>query len=118
MLSMDEIQKATPDQARVMLREVTSILPVLVAKASEPDVNLDRLLSVEEAARMLHKAESWIYRRVKTLPFIVRDGRSVGCSLLGIQEYIRRRSGGDRRRVQERAQSLPASRVSLLVDSV
>jgi hypothetical protein len=40
----------------------------------EPEVGL---ITVDEAAERLRRSPKWLYRRSKTLPFVVRLGRSV-----------------------------------------
>jgi excisionase family DNA binding protein len=53
----------------------------------------DRLLDVEEAAKILGIHLDTLYRRAKGLPFTVRVGGSVRFSALGIQKFIRTRQG-------------------------
>lgn len=53
----------------------------------------DRLLTVEEAARKLGVSEDWIYRRARTLPFVVRLGARLRCSEQGIERWCRQRQG-------------------------
>jgi len=53
----------------------------------------DALLNVEKAAERLGVSEDWLYRRTKTLPFVVRVGRHVRFSAKGIDRYIRNRMG-------------------------
>lgn len=89
-LDAEEIRSATPEEARAMLREVTSVLPLLVAKASETGTDSDRLLTVEEAAAMLGRNPKVLYRQKDRYPFLVRDGKSVRFSERGIREWIAR----------------------------
>jgi excisionase family DNA binding protein len=53
----------------------------------------DRLLTVEEAARKLGVSKDWIYRRARTLPFVVRLGARLRCSEQGIERWCRQRQG-------------------------
>lgn len=53
----------------------------------------DRLLNVQEAAARLRMTVDWLYRHHKQLPFIVRHGRPLRFSEVGIEEYIRKRRG-------------------------
>jgi hypothetical protein len=53
----------------------------------------DRLLNVREAAVKIRVTVDWLYRHHKQLPFIVRHGRPLRFSELGIDEYIRKRRG-------------------------
>jgi hypothetical protein len=53
----------------------------------------DRLLNVQEAAVKLRVTVDWLYRHHKQLPFVVRHGRPLRFSELGIEDYIRKRRG-------------------------
>jgi predicted DNA-binding transcriptional regulator AlpA len=53
----------------------------------------DRLLDVEEAARVLTLSPDTLYRRASELPFTVRLGGSVRFSSDGIQKFICSRQG-------------------------
>lgn len=53
----------------------------------------DRILTLDEAAERLNVSRSWLYRRSKRLPFVVRTGRKVGFSERGLQEFIRKKTG-------------------------
>jgi predicted DNA-binding transcriptional regulator AlpA len=79
-----------------ILIQVTSLLPLLVAKShavptTEKSQQEDRLLSIEEAAAILGKTKDWLYRHADSLPFTVREGRLLRFSSNGIQKYIRAR---------------------------
>ena len=50
----------------------------------------DVLIDVSEAAKRLGQSEEWIYRHAKSLPFVRHLGRSVRCSSMGIDLYIKR----------------------------
>jgi len=53
----------------------------------------DRLLTATEAAAKTKMQRDWFYHRSKTLPFAVRLGRSVRFSEMGLDKWIRSRSG-------------------------
>lgn len=53
----------------------------------------DCLLDVADAAELLGMAEDTLYRKAKSLPFTVREGRSLRFSKVGIERYIRSRQG-------------------------
>lgn len=53
----------------------------------DPDQNV----SVEEAARRLGVSADWVYRN--RLPFKVRIGRRVLCSVHGLERWSRQRAG-------------------------
>ena len=53
----------------------------------------DELLPVEEAAARLGVSEDWLYRRTKSLPFVVRVGGRVRFSAKGIDRFIKNRMG-------------------------
>lgn len=71
-----------------------SLAAALVKSQEESRNNPDdTVLSVSEAAERLGVSKDWLYRRTKTLPFVVRIGRHVKFSLKGIDRYIRSRIG-------------------------
>jgi predicted DNA-binding transcriptional regulator AlpA len=53
----------------------------------------DRLINIDEAAKRLAVSRSYLYRRLNSLPFVVRHGRGAKFSSLGIDRYIQRRQG-------------------------
>jgi excisionase family DNA binding protein len=54
----------------------------------------DRLLSIEEAAKMLGHSKIWLYRNSKRLPFLVKMGRSIRFSRSGIEKWIETQKRG------------------------
>lgn len=52
----------------------------------------DRLLGVDEAAVMLGVDKQWLYRRTRSLPFVVRMDALLRFSEAGIQRWIASRS--------------------------
>lgn len=66
-----------PEVARDLLVRLAGLQPVLLAQAvsasakqdGQPAVEADRLLSPEEAARLLGVEVSWLYRHRRRLPF-------------------------------------------------
>jgi predicted DNA-binding transcriptional regulator AlpA len=49
----------------------------------------DRLLNVEEAAKLLRVSEDWLYRHAKRLPFRRKLGpKMLRFSSIGIQKYL------------------------------
>ena len=60
---------------------------------TDRDGESDPLLTVDETAKRLGVSEDWIYRRTKSLPFVVRVGRHVRFSAKGIDRFIRNRMG-------------------------
>jgi hypothetical protein len=53
----------------------------------------DTLLDVADAATRLATTKDWLYRHAHHLPFTIRNGRQLRFSRLGIDRYIRERSG-------------------------
>ena len=55
----------------------------------------DRLVGVEEAARLLGRSRDWLYRYARRLPFVVQEGKGAKLrfSTDGIARYIRERQG-------------------------
>jgi hypothetical protein len=56
---------------------------------------VDRLVGVEEAARLLGRSTDWLYRHGRKLPFVVQEGKGAKLrfSTEGIARYIRERAG-------------------------
>lgn len=54
------------------------------------DVNVeDRLLEINEAAKLLSVGEDWLYRHAKRLPFAKKLGpKMLRFSAIGIQRYL------------------------------
>lgn len=48
----------------------------------------DRLLTVDEAAKILNLPKDAVYRRADDFPFTVRLGRRLRFSLLGLQKFL------------------------------
>ena len=53
----------------------------------------DELLGISQAAKRLGTSTDWLYRRTKSLPFVVRVGRHVRFSAHGIDRYVKRQTG-------------------------
>jgi hypothetical protein len=67
----------------------------LVATAQQPSDgrSSDELLKVSDAAVRLGTSPDWLYRRTKSLPFVVRVGGCVRFSANGIDRFIRNKTG-------------------------
>src|SRR5262249_19822028 len=65
----------------------------LVAADHEEATSDDALLTVEQAAQRLGVSKDWLFRRSRTLPFVVRLGRHLRFSNRGIDRYLRGRTG-------------------------
>jgi predicted DNA-binding transcriptional regulator AlpA len=93
------IQTLTADavaNARGKLARLDSLLlaPLMNANSRRAEgAQLDRRLSVEDAAAKLGTSKDWLYRHADTLPFTVRIGRRLGFSEVGIDCYLRQRAG-------------------------
>jgi predicted DNA-binding transcriptional regulator AlpA len=53
----------------------------------------DRLLDVDEAAQRLGVDRQWLYRRTKSLPFVVRLDGAVRYSAQGVERFIAAKRG-------------------------
>jgi predicted DNA-binding transcriptional regulator AlpA len=101
---------ADPEQVRVLDAHTTRVLrtqaiaALNVLNAHELDAarvevephmrpSGDRLLKVDQAAAKLGMTPDWLYRHHRDFPFIVRHGRPLRFSELGIEEHIRKRRG-------------------------
>lgn len=78
------------------VRALAALEAPLLAVASgngRTELEPDRLLGIEEAARRLSVTTDWLYRRSRSLPFTVRQGRGLRFSAAGISAYIKARAG-------------------------
>jgi predicted DNA-binding transcriptional regulator AlpA len=57
----------------------------------------DRLLVIQEAARMLNTSVDWLYRQWRTLPFVVQlSPRQLRFSAKGIQRWLGQQQHGSK----------------------
>jgi predicted DNA-binding transcriptional regulator AlpA len=107
-LSLDEIAVSplrandlSPEEAREILMKLTVVLAAVGPRLLQPAVPgsqaptvdtrpRDRLLKVPEAAAKLGITPGSLYNKARDYPFVVRDGRSLRFSELGIDEWIAR----------------------------
>ena len=66
---------------------------LIAADRDEPLSAEDTLLTVDQAAERLGVSTDWLFRRSRTLPFVVRLGRHLRFSNRGIDRYLRNRTG-------------------------
>ncbi len=57
------------------------------APATAVETKGDGNISAEEAARRLGVSRSWIYKNARALPFTVRIGRRLVCSIPGLERW-------------------------------
>ncbi len=91
-----QLSQVDRGQIPILLTQLSSVQGLIAARLAAPQdaaTETDTLLTIEEAAGRLGVSPDWIYRRTKTLPFIVRVGRHVRCSSQAIQRFIRSRVG-------------------------
>src|SRR5215510_10332505 len=77
------------------LSAVQSAMAARLVSADRDDVasTEDALLTVAQAADRLGVSKDWLFRRSRTLPFVVRLGRHLRFSNRGIDRYLRSRTG-------------------------
>lgn len=100
MITLDDIAKGADistlsrDQVAGLLHRLaaaqTRLATAIVESSSQAE---DRLLNVDEAAQRLGETPEWLYRRSKSLPFVVRLGGHVRYSTRGIDQFIATRKG-------------------------
>lgn len=89
-LPLERLPAAVGEIARV--QAVLTLRLSSAAGAREPD----RLVGIDEAARLLSIDEGTLYRKAKSLPFTVRLGRQLRFSAAGLDRYIREKQGRQR----------------------
>ncbi len=89
-----KVMALPPETAKALWLDLITVEKALAMRAmmvvEKPHLE-DRLLTVEQAADILRKTTDWLYRRAYSLPFTVREGRSLRFSHNGIQKYIQAR---------------------------
>ena len=63
--------------------------PLEALPSEQPALRRPLTVSVREAARMIGISDAWMYRHQDELPFIVKRGRLIRCSVEGIERWIR-----------------------------
>lgn len=102
------VKFALPEPGAIEQAEIPAALSALAALQSALAVRLmngtpapvpvppesDRMLTVDEAAALLRRRRTWIYRHAATLPFVKRISRkSLLCSEAGIKRWLAGRRG-------------------------
>ncbi|MBX7135031.1 MAG: helix-turn-helix domain-containing protein [Fimbriimonadaceae bacterium] len=62
----------------------------LLKRHGAPVRTEEKLLTVPDAASHLRVSKDWIYRRTRSLPFIVRLGREVRVSSAELEKFVSR----------------------------
>jgi len=78
------------------LSALQSVMAARLVSATDLDESVttqDTLLTVAQAAERLGVSKDWLFRRSRTLPFVVRLGRHLRFSNRGIDRYLRNRTG-------------------------
>lgn len=63
--------------------------PTREQQAAQPD----RLLTAEQVADRLQISADYVYRHARQYPFMIREGRHVRFSQLGLDRYLKQRQG-------------------------
>ena len=87
-----------PGRIPALLSQLSALQSAIAARLISADRDEtvsaeDTLLTVDQAAERLGVSTDWLFRRSRTLPFIVRLGRHLRFSNRGIDRYLRTRTG-------------------------
>ena len=87
-----------PGRIPALLSQLSALQGAMAARLisadrDEPMSGEDTLLTVDQAAERLGVSTDWLFRRSRTLPFVVRLGRHLRFSNRGIDRYLRNRTG-------------------------
>ena len=87
-----------PGRIPALLSQLSALQGAMAARLisadrDEPVSSEDTLLTVDQAAERLGVSTDWLFRRSRTLPFVVRLGRHLRFSNRGIDRYLRNRTG-------------------------
>ncbi len=92
---VEDVPVAAVPAVLVELAGVQSALAARLAAGTplEATSGDESLLKIAEAAKRLGVSPTWLYRRAKRLPFVVRLDGHLRFSALGIDRYLRARQG-------------------------
>src|SRR5256714_5131385 len=87
-----------PGRIPALLSQLSALQSAMAARLISADrdetaSSEDTLLTVDQAAERLGVSTDWLFRRSRTLPFVVRLGRHLKFSNRGIDRYLRNRTG-------------------------
>ena len=87
-----------PGRIPALLSQLSALQTAIAARLVSADreetaSTEDTLLTVDQAAERLGVSKDWLFRRSRTLPFVVRLGRHLRFSNRGIDRYLRSRTG-------------------------
>ena len=87
-----------PSRIPALLSQLSALQGAMAARLISADRDEtvsteDTLLTVDQAAERLGVSTDWLFRRSRTLPFVVRLGRHLRFSNRGIDRYLRNRTG-------------------------
>ena len=87
-----------PSRIPALLSQLSALQSAMAARLvsaerEETVSSEDALLTVDQAAERLGVSKDWLFRRSRTLPFVVRLGRHLRFSNRGIDRYLRSRTG-------------------------
>jgi excisionase family DNA binding protein len=87
-----------PGRIPALLSQLSALQGAMAARLISADrdetvSSEDTLLTVDQAAERLGVSTDWLFRRSRTLPFVVRLGRHLRFSNHGIDRYLRSRTG-------------------------
>src|SRR4051812_24660397 len=90
---VQDLSQVEPAQIPALLAQLSAVQVSMAARLLTVDSGTQEgpgevLLTVEAAAARLEVSPDWLYRRTKSLPFVVRVGRHVRFSGKGLDRYI------------------------------
>ena len=93
-----KVATVPPTRLPALLSQLSAVQSAMAARLisadrDEPTSTEDTLLTVDQAAERLGVSKDWLFRRSRTLPFVVRLGRHLRFSNRGIDRYLRSRTG-------------------------
>jgi excisionase family DNA binding protein len=93
-----KVASVPPTRIPALLSQLSAVQSAMAARLvaadrGEPTSTDDTLLTVDQAAERLGVSKDWLFRRSRTLPFVVRLGRHLRFSNRGIDRYLRSRTG-------------------------
>ena len=93
-----QVASIPPGRIPALLSQLSALQGAMAARLIAADHDeaaspQETLLTIDEAAERLGVSKDWLFRRSRTLPFVVRLGRHLRFSGRGIDRYLRNRTG-------------------------
>jgi len=93
-LEPEEIIALLSQNVAVQSALTVALLAKQQHQSATPEADDHEMLTVEQAAAIIHRSRTWIWRHARTLPWVIRiSAKSLLCSKNGIEKWLASRRG-------------------------